>query len=406
MNASIKVILYTSKLLKNGESPIMLRVIKDRKPKYISVGFSCHADLWDFENNIPKKKHPHYKEINLLIDSKKKEAGKLLLDLENENKNLTSFEIRAKLKKEKANNSLVLNYFDDNIKRLTATGQIKNADVYRDTKRNLSYFLENRTIQFSEIDSQFLNKFEEFLKQKGKGGNTIFIYMRTLRALINKAIKEDVCSNKYYAFKTFSLAKYTKIKTAKRAIQKTEIDKIITLNTIEHPNLLDAKNIFLFSYYCRGINFIDIALLKWSDVYKNRLTYTRQKTKELFNLELLEPAQKIIKYYKPFTYKNNNSYIFPILNENHKTPQSIYNRRQKMNGKINKDLKEIAKIVKIDAELTTYVARHSYATIMKISGISTTIISQALGHDSEKTTQIYLDSFENSILDEASKAIL
>ncbi|HPH88429.1 MAG TPA: Arm DNA-binding domain-containing protein [Chitinophagales bacterium] len=87
MNASIKVILYTSKLLKNGESPIMLRVIKDRKPKYISVGFSCHADLWDFENNIPKKKHPHYKEINLLIDSKKKEAGKLLLDLENENKN-------------------------------------------------------------------------------------------------------------------------------------------------------------------------------------------------------------------------------------------------------------------------------------------------------------------------------
>lgn len=406
MSTTIKVLLYTSKVLKNGESPIMLRVIKDRKSKYISVGFSCHIDLWDTKENLPKKKHPLYKEIVVLIDNKRLEAGKLLLDLESENKNLSAFEIQSKLKKEKSNNSSVLDYFESVIKRLIATGQIKNADVYRDTKRNLSYFLENRKIQFSEIDIQFLNKFEEHLKNKGKGGNTIFIYMRTFRALINKAIKENVCSEKYYAFKNFSLAKYTKIKTAKRAIPKVDIEKIKNLDLSEHQNLIDAKNIFLFSFYCRGINFIDIALLKWSNIYQNTLNYTREKTKERFNLELLLPAIEILEYYKEYTFTNKDSYVFPILNENHKTPQSIYNRRQKMNGKINKDLKDIAIKAEIDADLTTYVARHSFATIMKKSGISTTIISQALGHDSEKTTQIYLESFENNILDEASKALL
>ncbi|MFN8284538.1 MAG: site-specific integrase [Chitinophagales bacterium] len=406
MNTSIKVILYTSKVLKNGENPIMLRVIKDRKTKYISVGYSCHVDLWDSKENLPKKKHPFFKEISVLIDNKKLEAGKLVLDLENENKNLSAYEIQSKLKKEKSNNSSVLDYFEEVIKRLIASGQIKNADVYRDTKRNLSYFLESRKIQFSEIDVQFLNKFEEHLKNKGKGGNTIFIYMRTFRALINKAIKENVCSEKYYAFKSFSLAKYTKIKTAKRAIPKTDIDKIINLDLSENEKLIDAKNIFLFSYYCRGINFIDIALLKWSNIYQNQLSYVREKTKERFNLKLLLPAIEIVEYYKEYTFKNKDSYVFPILNENHNTPQSIYNRRQKMNGKINKDLKDIAKKAEIEAELTTYVARHSFATNLKKLGISTNVISQSLGHDSEKTTQIYLESFENSILDEASALLL
>lgn len=241
---------------------------------------------------------------------------------------------------------------------------------------------------------------------KGKGGNTIYIYLRTLRALINKAIKEDVCGEKYYAFKKFSLSKYLKIKTVKRALPKEEIEKIKFFNTKNWPNLTDAKNIFLFSFYCRGMNFVDIAFVKWSDIKKDRLIYTRKKTKELFNIQLLQPAQEIINYYKDQTFKNKNNFVFPLLKETHNTPTMIYNRKLKMLRKINEDLKEIAEIVGINSNLTTYVARHSYATILKKSGISTAVISQALGHESEKTTQIYLESFENSIIDEASKHVL
>lgn len=406
MNTSIKVLLYTSKTLSNGEHPIMLRVTKDRKSKYISVGYSCAADIWDDKENLPNKKHPHFKQIKILIGKKKLDAERLVLDLENEDKNLSAHEIKGKLRRQKVNNQLVMTYFDSIIERFAQSGQIKNSEVYKDTKRNLSYFIGVKNIHFSDIDVLFLNHFEEFLKKKGKGENTIYIYLRTLRALINKAIKEEICSEKYYAFKNFSLAKYSKIKTEKRAIEKSDIEKIQKLKLSKQKHLIDAKNIFLFSFYCRGINFIDIALLKWNNIKKDRLSYRRMKTNELFNLSLLKPAQEILNYYKPLTFSDNKSFIFPIFFEQHNTPQSLYNRKVKMLKKINADLKEIAELIGLKTELTTYVARHSYATILKKNGISTSIISEAMGHDSEKTTQIYLESFGSNILDEASKAIL
>ena len=136
------------------------------------------------------------------------------------------------------------------------------------------------------------------------------------------------------------------------------------------------------------------------------MIYTRQKTKELFTIELMQPVKEILQYYKDLTFTSSVSYIFLILNESHTTPKMLYNRKDKMIRKINKDLKEIAFLTGIESELTTYVARHSYATILKKSGIATSVISEAMGHDSEKTTKIYLESFENNILDEVSKALL
>ncbi|QNA46125.1 site-specific integrase [Lacibacter sediminis] len=406
MNTSVKVVLYTSKKLSNGEHPVMLRVTKDRKSKYLSTGFKCSPDLWDAKTNLPKKKHPLYIQAKVLIAKKTVQAEKLILDLEADDKSLSVHEIKGKLRKEKVNNPLLFLYFDKVIERFKQSGQIKNGEIYKDTKRNLSQFVNAKQLHFSDIDIEFLNKFEEYLKSNNKGANTIYIYLRTLRALLNKAIKEEVSSDKYYPFKKFSLAKYANIKTEKRAITKDEIKKIADLDITKHPHLIDAKNIFMFSYYCRGINFIDLVLLKWKDVKSGRLLYTRKKTKELFNIEILKPVTEILDYYKPFTFRNNESYIFPILNENYNTPTMLYNRKEKMIRKINKDLKEIAAKCEIESELTTYVARHSYATILKKSGISTSVISEAMGHDSEKTTKIYLESFENNILDEASKVLL
>ncbi len=406
MNTSVRVVLYTSKVLANGEHPVMLRVTKDRKSKYISTGFKCSKDLWDQKKNLPRKRHPLYIDAKILISKKTVEAEKLIIELENESKNLSAHEIKGKLKKAKVNNPFVFQYFDSVINRLKNSGQIKNSLIYKDAKRNLSHFTNSKDLHFSDIDIEFLNKYEEYLKSNKNGGNTIYIYLRTLRALLNKAIKEEICSDKYYPFKKFSLAKYAKIKTEKRAISKKEILKINNLNLLKHPHLTDAKYIFMFSYLCRGINFIDIALLKWKDIKNGRLIYTRKKTNELFNIEIRPEVYEILKFYKKQTFSNSESYVFPILNETHNTPQSIFNRKEKLIRKINTDLKEIALLTGIESELTTYVARHSYATILKKSGITTAIISEAMGHDSEKTTKIYLESFENNILDAASNALL
>lgn len=406
MNTSTKVLLYRSKTLSNGEHPILLRITKDRKSKYISVGVSCTVDLWDAKENLPKKKHPLFKEIKILIAKKKLDAERMILNLENENKSFSANELKGKLRKSQVNNPPVMDYFESIVSRFVQSGQIKNSEVYKDTKRNFSHFIGLRKIYFSDIDVLFLNQFEEYLKQNGKGGNTIYIYLRTLRALVNKAIKEDICHEKYYAFKKFSIAKYAKIKTEKRAIEKSDIEKILNLKLSKKMHLIDAKNIFLFSYYCRGMNFIDIAFLTWKDIKNNRLIYRRSKTKKLFNLLLLKPAKNILNYYKPITFSDAKSYVFPIFNEQHTTPQTLYNRKVKMLSKTNRDLKEIAELVGLKTLLTTYVARHTYATVLFKNRVSTPIIKESLGHDSEQTTQIYLADFGNEILDKACKTLL
>lgn len=404
MNTSVKIVLYKSKKLSNGEHPVMLRIIKDRKVKYLSIGISCLAENWNEKLNIPKKSHPLYKEIKPLIAKKKFDAEKTVYDLENESKNLSAYEIKGKMKREKANNPHLYAYFEKVIDRFIKSGQIKTSEVYKDTKRNLINYTGSKEIHFSDIDISFLNQFEEFLKSNNKGANTVYIYLRTLRALLNKAIKEDVCSEKYYPFKKFSLGKYARLKTEKRAICKEDMDKIIALKP-KTTNIILARHVFLFSFYCRGMNFIDIASLKWKDINGNRMIYTRKKTNELFNIELLPPAIEILDYYRKIE-QTKNDHAFPLLSFDQKTPQAIFNRKVKMLREINKNLKAVGKLAGIEAELTTYVARHSYATILKKKGISTSLISEALGHDSEKTTQVYLESFGNNILDEASKAIL
>jgi integrase len=153
-----------------------------------------------------------------------------------------------------------------------------------------------------------------------------------------------------------------------------------------------------------GTNFTDLAQLKWTNIQNERLKYIRAKTNKPYDVGLLPPALEILKYYK--NNDINNEFIFPILNEFHDTAIRIKNRIHKVLKQTNDDLKEIATLAGIDVNLTTYVARHTYATVLKYSGVSTSVISEALGHDSEKTTQIYLDSFQNDVLDKANKNLL
>ena len=244
-------------------------------------------------------------------------------------------------------------------------------------------------------------------QQRGVTLTSIFVYMRSFQRLINMA-KEAKCVKKdFNPFKEFSFSKYRRQKSRKRAIAKDDIRAIAAFETEPDSSLFHAKNYFLFSYYNRGINFVDIAHLTWRNIRSGRLDYVRKKTKTHFTMAILEPAQEILNYYKAHYYDGEDSFVFPILNPSYLSPVSIKNRCKKVLFEVNSSLKEISKELGLaEQRLTTYVARHSYATVMKKSGQSVAIISEAMGHDSESTTQIYLDSFENDVLDEASKAIL
>ena len=341
-----------------------------------------------------------------VIEYKKLEANKMLLGLESSEKDYSSKDLRNKLKIASAPKKSVEIFFNEVIERLEKANRVGYANVFKSTKNSLVTFIKGKNLEFTEINSAFINKYEEAFLERGVTLNSIFVFMRTFKTLINYARKEGIVKPEFDPFKEISFTKYRRVKTKKRAITKEQFRLIEQLELKTESSLFHSRNYFLFSFYNRGMNFIDLAFLKWENLKKNRLEYVRSKTKERFTIGMLDPAIAIFNYYKENYASSSNGYVFPILNDSYKTPKSIDYRVDKMLKVTNKDLKEIALLAGIDEKLTTYVARHSYATILKRSGVSTSIISEALGHESEKTTQIYLDSFENNVLDEASKAIL
>jgi len=403
--STVKVVLYKSKTLKNGEHPILIRFIKDRKPKYIKTGYNCRLDLWDEKNNCPKNKHPNKLLLETVIDEKKIEAQRIILEYEKEKENYSLEDIKKRMQA-KTRNVSVLNYIDELITGFKKANQLGNANVYTDLKRALKKAYNDQDMNFKNLNYSFLMKFEQSFRSTNAKETSISYYMRTLRAVYNRAIKEKVCKKDDYPFDDYKISKFN-TETRKRAITKDDILKI-TLVELENEKHIDARNYFLFMYYTMGLNFTDLSLMKWSNIHNNRLSYTRVKTGKIYgNIELLEPALNILNYYRSIFYQGKEGYIFPILIlSRHKEPQTIENRIHKIIGQVNKSLKKIAEKAGINVNLTTYVSRHSFATNLKKSGVSITQISGMMGHSSEKTTQIYLDSFEMEVFDEANKKLL
>jgi len=215
--------------------------------------------------------------------------------------------------------------------------------------------------------------------------------------IYNLAIEKGVVKKEYYPFSSYKVSRLHK-DTAKRAIQKKDIRAVINY-PVKGKDFYTrlAVALFSFSYFMGGINFVDMAYLTSKNIVGGRLIYTRRKTGKLINLPLSSEALSVLEA------KNNigGNYLFPILSSSHKTEQMKLNRLHKVITKVNRVLKQIGKELNLSVKLTTYVARHSFATVLKREGVSTSIICETLGHSSEKVTQIYLDSFENSQIDEA-----
>ena len=221
-----------------------------------------------------------------------------------------------------------------------------------------------------------------------------------LRTIYNYAIQEDMVKAEHYPFKKYKVSKLNQ-ETAKRALSKEDINRVLQYQT-DNIFMRLPIDLFAFTYYMGGINFVDIANLTQKNIIDNRLVYKRSKTGKLIKLPLVPQAVELIKKY----HSKNNPYLFPIFSNRHTTEQEKANRLHKVITKVNKRLKQIGEELGIPIPITTYVARHSQATIMKKAGISTAIIGQIMGHSSERVTQVYLDSFDNEQINNAMKNLL
>ena len=400
MKAKIAVILHKVRPLKNGEYPLALRVTYKGKRNYTYMGISCPVNLWDEKKNLPKRTHPNRDFIEEVIDSKILTYKQMLLK---QPQLASSPEQLIQAVENAGINKQFFPFLDELISRQKKKG---NADVYRDTKRKLKKFKPNSTLLLTDIDHRFLNKYEAYLRRAGLKETSISVYFRTLRAVLKAAVKEKLLKEDDYPFKEFKVSKFNTT-TQKRAITKEEMKKIGALPIPPESPLYIAQKYFLFSYYGQGMNFRDMALLKWKNVIDDRVFYQRAKTEKFLQFKLLPPAQAIIDFYRPQTPYDGEDYVFPILDKHvHITETQIDNRSDKVLKQVNKGLKELAKMTGISGNITSYVARHTYATVLKVNHVDTSVISEAMGHANSDTTKIYLKSFANEVIDKANEHLL
>jgi len=400
--ASVTITLR-NKPNKNEECPVILRIVKNRQSKLISLGISCKKQYWDTKKNQFKRTYPNASQRNRVLLKFQEKALKIITDFALDDIDFTLNQFETKFRGRKSSKVTVSEFWNEKINDFIKAGRIGNSKLYKDTYNSFFKFHKNKNLVFREITPAFLDKYETFLRSNNNTDAGIGIKMRTIRALYNYAIKNDIVDEKYYPFKIYKISKF-KAKGIKKALTKDEMKLMEAVDTSKYPNLINTKNYLIFSYYMGGMNFVDMMKLKWENIQGDRILYTRSKTKGKFTVKILAPVKKVLEYYK--AQNRPTDYVFPILLKENLTPVQIENRKHKTLRRFNKQLKEIAEIQGVSQNVTSYVIRHSFATNLKFAGISTDIIGKSMGHHDVSVTQAYLKEFKDDIIDDAMSKLL
>ena len=426
--ATVKIVYFTGKVLADGSHPFLIRITKNRKQLYRSTGISLHPRYYNFEKKEIRRNYPgDAKALWRKLEAKAATYEQAAEELATADEQHDAETVLSKVSQSRRATRRVklLAYCDELVAEYKVVSQLGNARVYRDVRSQLTRFLNQEypgtsDIPFSQVTVSFCYSWEQFMRTTGTEDTSLSVRFRTLRAVFNKAIATGLTKAEHYPFARnraeqhkYSVSKFD-LSTKKRALPREELRKLEHLQpTISRQRL--AKEAFLFSFYSGGINFVDLAQLRWRDVsgtapdtgHPERLDYIRQKTGGKFSLKLLPPAAAILASYSPITRATPESYIFPFLDAlKHNTPAKRQIRLQNVLGWVNKALKVMGEQAGISTPLTTYVARHSFATTLKLKGTNTAVISQAMGHKSETVTAVYLDSFASEVVDSAFENLL
>jgi len=404
MAITTKFVLRTNKKLSNGEHPIMLRITEDRKSIFVSTKKSASSIHWDDAQQLASKAHPNAKAINSLLHNIHLKLSFYFANIEEGHSPRVEM-IKDMVERltgaiKKVPKMKLLEFFTQEVDRLKALERYGYAGVFHVTLSRLKKFMGDEDMAFVDIDINFIRRFEDWQVHRGIALTTRSIDLRGFRTIWRNAIKEKHCPENHYPFKDFAFGKYNNPKTKKRAISQEQFKKIAELDLGDDDKLINSRNYFMFSYYCRGLNFTDLASLKWVNITDGFINYVRAKTKEEFSFKLHPVALQILEYYKNLEGNSDAGYVFPILYKRHATIRSERDRKQKIRTRVNGDLKTMAEMAGIEKNITTYVARHTYATTLKAKGHTIEEIGKTLGHDNTKTTEIYLDEIGDPLFDD------
>lgn len=396
--ANINILLDLRRAKQDGTYNIIFRVTHQRQVYTISSGISVSENQWNSEKLRVEKSHPNSKLLNLRLSKDYFKTQEASLQLGND---FTIEGLRNLIDdKPVAQTETFKSFADKLILQMVQNGKIGNSLVYQTATNCLIDFTGDK-ITFKQIDYELLERFTQHLGLKGLKQNSIHNYFRTIRAIYNRAIKHKVVERSFYPFHDITVKSET---TSKRAILQEDFLKLITIPITADTPLWRALNYFLLSYYLIGISFTDLAFLKQENIVDGRIVYRRRKTHKTYSVKLFPLAEELISQLKD----GNSNYLLPILPNN--VPENSLKAKRVIQQWIkttNKYLKRLSEQAEINGIVTTYVARHTFATTSKRLGYSNELIAEALGHEyGNRITNIYLDSFDKEVVDEMHKNVI
>lgn len=366
-----------------------------RQIRRIATDIHLLPKEWDATTQRIVSSHSEQKRLQHRLDSDMATLLRIVHDLELRRLEFSTDDIVSRFQTP-ARHVSVMAFFHEQIAFLTDCNRLGTAMNYSRAAHTLTTFLSGRDLRFSELTSCFVEEYSDYLLRKGMVRNSLSFHMRILRAVYNKSVRRG------YAEQTYPFRDvYTGVdRTRKRAVKENVLQRLIHLDLDSCSSLSFARDIFLFSFYTRGMAFIDIAYLRKSDIQGGIIRYARHKTGQELSICVEPCIQTIIDHYADAS----TPYIFPILKDEH--PTACYHRYKRAIRLYNSRLERLSKLMGLEQRLSSYTSRHTWASMAHNHNIPISVISAGLGHTSERTTQIYLTSLENSLIDNANRTIL
>lgn len=363
------------------EGAIYYQIIHDRKVRQCSTPYRAFPKEWQ-----TRFREETRRDVERLT--------RIVRRMESRGTVLSADDIVEEFKLYRSRYSL-FRFMESVIMNLKECGKIRTAETYTATLQSFSRFRRGRDLMLDEITPDIIQAYEAYLRVRGAVPNTTSFYMRILRAVYNRAVESQAIEQRNPFRHVYTGTE----RTVKRAIPIAAISRIKNLELPRGSKMDFARDMFMLSFYLRGMSFVDMAFLRKKDRADNHVTYRRRKTGQRLDIAWTKEMQSIVEKYPP----NPTQYLLPILTNPLSDERIAYRNRASC---INRQLKTIARMTNLKIPLTLYCARHSWASAARTKGIPVSIISEGMGHDSEATTQIYLASLETSVIDRANALII
>lgn len=363
------------------EGAIYYQIIHDRKVRQCSTPYRAFPKEWQ-----TRFREETRRDVERLT--------RIVRRMESRGTVLSADDIVEEFKLYRSRYSL-FRFMESVIMNLKECGKIRTAETYTATLQSFSRFRRGRDLMLDEITPDLIQAYEAYLRARGAVPNTTSFYMRILRAVYNRAVESEAIEQRNPFRHVYTGTE----RTVKRAIPIAAISRIKNLELPRGSKMDFARDMFMLSFYLRGMSFVDMAFLRKKDRADNHVTYRRRKTGQRLDIAWTKEMQSIVEKYPP----NPTQDLLPILTNPLSDERIAYRNRASC---INRQLKTIARMTNLKIPLTLYCARHSWASAARTKGIPVSIISEGMGHDSEATTQIYLASLETSVIDRANALII